>query len=73
VPHASSPSIDFLLGVAGTTLERKRPMSRRGVEIVIERLVVEEAIRRRFTRTPNETLDRLLELGLDRDEATGNP
>jgi hypothetical protein len=40
-------------------------MSHRGVEIVVGRLVLDEAMRRRFARAPSETLGALVASGLE--------
>jgi hypothetical protein len=40
-------------------------MSHRGVEIILGRLIVDEAVRQRFTRAPATTLRELAALGLE--------
>jgi hypothetical protein len=40
-------------------------MSHRGVEIILGRLIVDEAVRQRFTRAPAATLRELAALGLE--------
>jgi hypothetical protein len=41
------------------------PLSHRGVEIILGRLIVDEAVRDRFTRAPATTLRELAALGLE--------